>query len=622
MNEHSIGKTIATLRKAKGWTQVELAKKLNVSDKTVSKWESESGYPEISQLPAMAALFHVSLDYLMTGKAPEKEVITISKAELCAKNDDVSMSHEVVDLPRDESNNNIVDYILKYKSLNVFAELCKSYPKFIERFPLMDAITLSVLSNSLYLLDGKVFRVDRNCQFTFKNVHEIKDLLPLEDMEYFKNTESQYSCLIPREFFTMIVTNKTINEETLNILLSNQNGRECVWYHAFPYIIDEAYKNENIPLLQRLLDISRKNNAIAYENIKPVYDNYDGYYTYSKNYFFIASKYTNRGYGIVRILESTIKSAMERGDFETVNTLNEINIGIEAFLTSSFGKSSNEDFTRSALYIANEDEIRIAKLKLDKSMSKEDLQIQEAIRNGILSIKDIKETKNLAVVKKAFCAYPIHPIELIYKLYQEKKWRDLFEFSVDYDNSLSDAILSQDQAEIENCILKSWTDTHRAYGPYRVNNGELYISGERNTTKSQKSIPEVMDYLNKVRQRIIEELSNESDKEKILAELTKDFFYSELNKGNRESVIIKLCVRLEAILKCDYGYEGTFSDMLNRFCSQFNDDDDEGNNYDPYTPKLLHTLRKNRNSIVHSEKLENPMSDDEIKQCIDYVCSL
>ncbi len=51
MNNHSIGKTIAELRKIKGWTQAELAEKLNVSDKAVSKWESESGLPEILQLP-------------------------------------------------------------------------------------------------------------------------------------------------------------------------------------------------------------------------------------------------------------------------------------------------------------------------------------------------------------------------------------------------------------------------------------------------------------------------------------------------------------------------------------------------------------------------------------------
>ena len=71
---HSIGKTIAELRKSKGWTQVELAVKLGVSDKAVSKWESEGGFPEITQLPVLASIFDVSIDYLMTGKKVEPEV--------------------------------------------------------------------------------------------------------------------------------------------------------------------------------------------------------------------------------------------------------------------------------------------------------------------------------------------------------------------------------------------------------------------------------------------------------------------------------------------------------------------------------------------------------------------
>ena len=66
--EHSIGKTIAALRKQNGWTQVELAEKLGVSDKAVSKWESNGGYPEVSQFPSIAKIFGVSIDYLMTGE--------------------------------------------------------------------------------------------------------------------------------------------------------------------------------------------------------------------------------------------------------------------------------------------------------------------------------------------------------------------------------------------------------------------------------------------------------------------------------------------------------------------------------------------------------------------------
>lgn len=108
---HSIGKTIAELRKAKGWTQIELAKTLNVSDKAVSKWESEGGFPEITQLPVLAKIFDVSIDYLMTGKETEPEIITMSKIELCAKNDDVSMLAEIKGYDiTDENGKSLQDY--------------------------------------------------------------------------------------------------------------------------------------------------------------------------------------------------------------------------------------------------------------------------------------------------------------------------------------------------------------------------------------------------------------------------------------------------------------------------------------------------------------------------------
>lgn len=630
MSKHSIGKTIATLRKTKGWTQVELAEKLNVSNKAVSKWESEAGLPEISQLPAMATLFGVTIDYLMTGKTPEKEIVTISKAELCAKTDDVSLAEEVKDLPNDENNKNIVDYILQYQSLNVFKKLCEIDSSFINRFKMLDAMRLAVVSNSLSILVGKVFSVDRNCKFTFENEDEIKSLLPVEDKEYFRNYQDQCNCLIPRDFFTLLVTDKRVNETTLNVFLSNQNGRECVWYHAFPYLIDEAYKNGNDKLLLKLLEISRKNNAIAYETIDPIYDNYDSSYNYVLNYFFIAPKYGNKGHGLVRVLKSTIKAALEKGDFDMVQEFNNINIDVENFVTTKF-RRLHESMTKSKCYVATSDEIRVAKLKLDKSVSKTDLEIQSAIHNGIVDIKELKEIADFKAVKKALNDYPVHPFELVYRMYQQQKWRELFEFSVDYDiNRLSDAILYQNKEDIEENILEIWTKDNQPYNRLKslcFNNNELYVSIREisygsQTNHNQKSIQEVIDYLNDVRQRIISELSNKFDKEKIIGELTKDYLYSELSKGNKELVIIKLCVRMEAILKCDYNFQGDFSEMLDHFCNQFETYDDESNNYDPYTPAMLNRLRRQRNSIVHAEKMVEAMSDDEIKQCIDYICSL
>ncbi len=62
-----MGATIAKLRKKMGLTQLRLAEMLNVSTKTVSKWECGGGYPEITMLPAICDLFGVTADYLLRG---------------------------------------------------------------------------------------------------------------------------------------------------------------------------------------------------------------------------------------------------------------------------------------------------------------------------------------------------------------------------------------------------------------------------------------------------------------------------------------------------------------------------------------------------------------------------
>ena len=65
---HSIGKTIAELRKEKGWTQVELAEKLQVSDKAVSKWERGLIEPTLTFLWRLADVFEITLDELVGRK--------------------------------------------------------------------------------------------------------------------------------------------------------------------------------------------------------------------------------------------------------------------------------------------------------------------------------------------------------------------------------------------------------------------------------------------------------------------------------------------------------------------------------------------------------------------------
>lgn len=68
MNCAKIGKLIYSLRKEKHLTQQQLADRMNISDKAISKWERGLGCPDVSLLPELAEIFGVSLEVLLSGK--------------------------------------------------------------------------------------------------------------------------------------------------------------------------------------------------------------------------------------------------------------------------------------------------------------------------------------------------------------------------------------------------------------------------------------------------------------------------------------------------------------------------------------------------------------------------
>lgn len=109
---------IMDLRKKNGWSQEELAEKLNVSRQSVSKWEGAQSVPDLNKVIAMASLFDVSTDYLLKDEIenlPEagEVVVTTSTAEPPARS--VSM---------EEANSFLAVNLQAAKQISIGVVLC------------------------------------------------------------------------------------------------------------------------------------------------------------------------------------------------------------------------------------------------------------------------------------------------------------------------------------------------------------------------------------------------------------------------------------------------------------------------------------------------------------------
>lgn len=67
MNQEQIGKFIAQLRKGKKMTQIDLASKLGITDRAISKWENGRGMPDLSLLMPLCEILDVSINELLSG---------------------------------------------------------------------------------------------------------------------------------------------------------------------------------------------------------------------------------------------------------------------------------------------------------------------------------------------------------------------------------------------------------------------------------------------------------------------------------------------------------------------------------------------------------------------------
>ena len=108
MREIHLGRILAEQRRSRGITQDELAEFLGVSKAAVSKWETESTYPDILLLPRLASYFDISIDGLM-GYEPQMDSREIRKTYR-------RLAGEFAALPFGQALDHCREYVRKYYS--------------------------------------------------------------------------------------------------------------------------------------------------------------------------------------------------------------------------------------------------------------------------------------------------------------------------------------------------------------------------------------------------------------------------------------------------------------------------------------------------------------------------
>jgi transcriptional regulator with XRE-family HTH domain len=123
----SIGKRIKDLRTKNNLTQSEFAELFHITDKAVSKWESEKGEPSLQVLIDISKYFEISLDEIVKGDEPVQSDHSSLLDRIVQKDSVVELEKAISNGLKihnsDEFNKDIIDYVIKYKSIKTLKYL-------------------------------------------------------------------------------------------------------------------------------------------------------------------------------------------------------------------------------------------------------------------------------------------------------------------------------------------------------------------------------------------------------------------------------------------------------------------------------------------------------------------
>ena len=602
---HSIGKTIAELRKAKGWTQVELAEKLGVSDKAVSKWESEGGFPEITQLPVLASIFYVSIDYLMTGK---KEEPTINLDDMDAKKRLLYL------ISKDDAENFIkykcndirtVDYIergfrkiviaeiIKNQSIKIFNACCENMSYFVTTMAntareaiepyIDDFVKMACLSGNLKCLSWIDFRSLMVVENKAKNNTNPLSILFSYEMKKVN------SIAIKKSTLSFIFNNNRISEDIIKYICSydrfNRNtaryntsaasfgGMESasISYMALD-VVKLLYQTKRFELLKEYLNhLSDEVDDLA-AFLREV-----GTHTTLKSR---GEYFTHDGWGYERIVGKAVVFSKEfiydiicADDKVWVDAFIQHNKKV-AFLTiRGFGVYCPSDKEIADLFEKASKERRIAEIKSDNSISDHERRCKLA-KEGALSLAD-------TIVSDDYDAFVLLPETERNKIDPEYLSR----------NNVQDirfyvyAVNVSDNVECLNQGLKNILENY----PERYDIQDVLLSAGAIIDGNI-----AMTNILKQNVLILNKQSNADNSDiEVNESVTKQQLLEKIESNQLQYVIVNATIQMERRLKVHIAEQGVdLAEMIDKALTI--------GIIDEFTCKLLHKLRMARNGIMHA----------------------
>lgn len=609
--EKTINQRIKELRQNRGISESELAEKIHVKSHEINEWENNNKNIEISKLIELATALDVSLDYLLTGKEKEPQMVVISKTEYACKNDDPSLINFDVlkDLNRlDESGKYLIDYLEMYDCPKVYKEVVNKF------------ILKSSPSDS--------YKYNKGMERWVKLMIKYDDVEALKQINFFpKNIDrsfgqasksyEKYINIFDKQFFleniNILLKKEKILSETLTLHENNMINSTVDWQYVYANLLLYALHNDDETLFKKIanliIDLNNKSktDSVNFKNSNNAkIKNYKTLYSY-RDVPRVGTEYGSTPYeyyfSLVNVPKSTIKLMFDKG---YVN---------EAIALNSFNQMSDG-------------EIEAEKMKIAGQSDPQEIFITSCLKYGIVSIQNLLKCDDISIVEHAFNHYPISFKEMLDKYLEKKDYKGLYKFAIDNDFTGIALELVRlkngDINEVKKAIDLAANQVYLDGNKFDVNRSYFVNTNNRgwyNYRMMKNPAPRLAS--EQVKKNVLAELKMEEDRAAALEGLDLQYFNSLLESNNIELLIIKLCVRLEAILKYDFRYLGTFEEMLKKYIEKYcYEDDGWGYMVESRSAYLLHKLRKYRNGIVHPEQAKEQLSNSELKELINYICKL